>query len=151
MSTIVISLLAGLLGTGVMSLFMSYITTTGIANADMIRAVGSLYSRTYENALRPGLIIHFASGAIIAIIYALFISLFHPMTLLSYVVVALAFSTLHGLVVSFLLVVLVAQYHPLERFQKAGSEVASAHFVGHVIYGIVVGLVLGITKTHFTI
>jgi len=50
----------------------------------------------------------------------------------------------HGLVVSFLLAVLVAEHHPIEQFQKAGSEVAAAHLFGHIIYGLIVGAVIGI-------
>jgi len=45
----------------------------------------------------------------------------------------------------FLLVVIVAEHHPIEQFHGAGFEVAIAHFVGHVIYGILVGLVVGLT------
>ena len=51
----------------------------------------------------------------------------------------------HGVAFGFLLVVTVAEHHPLEQYRNAGFEVAIAHFAGHVIYGILVGLVVGLT------
>lgn len=35
---------------------------------------------------------------------------------------------------------LVAERHPVEKFRRAGPEVAAAHIVGHVAYGLGVGL-----------
>jgi len=55
----------------------------------------------------------------------------------------------HGVAVGFLLVVAVAEYHPLKKFQEAGVEVAIAHLVGHVIYGVIVGAVIGYTGIRF--
>ncbi len=78
MEQIVETILAGVLGTGMMSLVMWLITRSGIANADMIGAIGSIFTRSYENAFTPGLIIHLAAGVVIAFFYVVLISLFSP-------------------------------------------------------------------------
>jgi hypothetical protein len=46
---------------------------------------------------------------------------------------------------SFILVIAVAEHHPLPEFREAGFTVAVAHVVGHVVYGALVGLVLGMS------
>lgn len=151
MTNLLIAIAAGIVGAGGMSLFMWLTTRFHLANADMIRAVGSIFTKRYENAFLPGLLIHLGTGALFSIAYAAFIGLFGASSLGSSIVLAVAFGTFHGLVVSFTLVVLVAQYHPLERFQSAGVEVAVAHFLGHVVYGLLVGAILGATKATFTL
>ena len=144
MKSILIIILSGILGTGGMSLVMWLITRSGLANADMVRAVGSIYTRSYENALLPGIIMHFTAGIIFAFLYVLFLSLFSLGSVGAYIGMGAMTGVFHGLVVSFLIVVLVAEHHPIEQFQKAGSEVAVAHLVGHIIYGLIVGAVIGI-------
>ena len=127
-----------------MSLVMWLITRSGLANADMIRAIGSIYTRSYSNALLPGFIMHFTAGIIFAFLYLVFLSLFSLGSVGAYIGMGAMTGVFHGLVVSFLLVVSVAEHHPLEQFQEAGSEVAVAHLFGHIIYGLIVGAVLGI-------
>jgi uncharacterized membrane protein YagU involved in acid resistance len=149
MEQIVETILAGVLGTGMMSLVMWLITRSGIANADMIGAIGSIFTRSYENAFTPGLIIHLAAGVVIAFFYVVLISLFSPNSVASSIGAGAMIGLFHGVAFSFLLVVLVAEHHPLERFREAGSEVAIAHLVGHIVYGLVVGTVVGILDTRF--
>ena len=46
----------------------------------------------------------------------------------------------HGIVVALGLVIMVAENHPLPKFQKAGFKVAFYHFLAHIIYGVTVGI-----------
>ena len=149
MKSILVIILSGILGTSGMSLVMWLITRSGLANADMIRAIGSIYTRSYGNAFIPGIVIHFTAGIVIAFFYAAFLSLFSLSSVGSYIGIGAMVGVFHGLVVSFLLVVLVAEHHPLEQFRKGGSEVAVAHLVGHIIYGLIVGAVIGIGGIRF--
>ena len=149
MKSILVIILSGILGTSGMSLVMWLITRSGLANADMIRAVGSIYSRSCENALLPGIIMHFTAGIIFAFLYVIFLSIFSLGSVGAYIGMGAMTGVFHGLVVSFLIVVLVAEHHPIEQFQKAGSEVAVAHLVGHIIYGLIVGAVIGIGGIRF--
>jgi hypothetical protein len=137
-----IALAGGLLGTGVMTLFMLVVDKSGLANADMMRAVGSLLTKRYDNALLPGVLIHFTSGTVIAVVYALLVQAFDPTAFNAALAFSTALSVVHGGVVGLLLVVAVAERHPLEQFRQAGFIVAAVHWLAHVLYGFVVGLVV---------
>jgi uncharacterized membrane protein YagU involved in acid resistance len=134
---------AGLVGTLGMSLLMWFIHRSGIANADMIRAIGSMFTRSYENAFTPGLTIHFIVGSIIAFFYVLLINLFSPTTHIYSALAGAMIGLFHGVAFSFLLVISVAEHHPLEQFREAGFEVAIAHLAGHIVYGLIVGIIVG--------
>jgi uncharacterized membrane protein YagU involved in acid resistance len=149
MANVIITIIAGLIGTGGMTLVMWLISKSGMANADMVRAIGSLFSRDLDESLAPGLIIHFIIGALIAFIYVILISLFHPTSVAATIGTGAMIGVFHGVAFSFLLVVAVAEHHPLEHFRNAGLEVALAHLVGHVVYGLLVGTVIGIAGVRF--
>ena len=143
MLDLLLTIVAGILATAVMSSFLFLIHWGGFANADMIRALGSLLTRSEDNALIPGLVIHFTSGVVFAFVYLVFWSLWGFEALGTYLLLGAITGAAHGLVVSFLLVSLIAGHHPLPRFQEAGISVAFAHLLGHVVYGVVVGLIAG--------
>jgi uncharacterized membrane protein YagU involved in acid resistance len=143
MNTILITAAAGFVATGLMSFALYLIHWRGFANADMINAVGSLVTRNEANALGPGLAIHFGVGIVFAFLYVAGWSLWGLQSLGQYVLLGLLTGAFHGLVVSFLLVAMVAEHHPLPRFQEAGLGVAVAHWVGHVVYGAVIGIAAG--------
>ena len=149
MEQVVKTIFAGIIGTGGMSLFMWLITRSGMTNADMIRAIGSIFTHSYENSFKPGLIIHLITGTIIAFIYILLINLFSPTSIAYFILTGAMIGLFHGVAFSFLLVVSVAEHHPLERFREAGSEVAVAHLVGHIIYGLIVGTAVGLLNIKF--
>lgn len=133
------TLFAGLVGTLLMSTVMVFIHRAGWANADMIRAVGSLVTRSYHDALIPGLSLHFIAGALFAIPYALILNATGMTAPLALTVIGAALGLFHGAAMSFVLLALVAERHPLTQFRDAGFEVAAAHLVGHVAYGFGVG------------
>ena len=66
--------IAGVAGTILMSIVMTLIHRIGWTNADMVRALGALVTKSYENSLLPGLAIHYAAGALIAIPYTLILN-----------------------------------------------------------------------------
>jgi hypothetical protein len=145
---------AGIVGTALMTGVMWFIHRSGWANADMTRALGSLITRRYENSLLPGVAIHFTGGCIFAIGYLLVIRSLDLQSIPPSIAVGAALGTFHGAAMSFILMALVAETHPVERFRKAGVEVAAAHVAGHVAYGVGVGLVagwLGTGKTATTV
>lgn len=147
MNAFLLTIFAGLVGTAGMSLAMWIITISGIANAAMIRAIGSLFTKSYDNSFGPGLVVHFISGILFAFLYVILITIFAPTSLAAAIGTGAMIGVFHGVAFAFLLVITVAEHHPLEQFRNAGFEVAIAHFVGHVIYGLLVGLVVGLTGT----
>jgi Family of unknown function (DUF6789) len=137
------TVLAGVIATAVMSAALYGIHWRGFAEADMIRALGSIVTRNESNAMPIGLVIHFLSGIIFAFVYVIVWSTLPVSQFQHYLLLGLITGFAHGLVVSFALVVLVAEHHPLQRFQRAGIGVAVAHLVAHVVYGLLVGIVAG--------
>lgn len=137
------TLMAGLIATAFMSGTLYAIQWRGLAEADMIRAIGSIVTRNESNAVPPGIFLHLLSGIVFAFVYVIIWSSLPISTFVHYLGLGVMCGFAHGLVVSFVLVVLVAEHHPLPRFQSAGFGVALAHLVAHVVYGLIVGTVAG--------
>lgn len=149
-----IVIVAGFVGTALMTGVMWFIHRSGWANADMSRALGSLITRRYENSLLPGIALHFAAGCFFAVGYLLVFRSLDLNSMGASIAVGTALGTFHGAAMSFILMALVAETHPVERFRTAGVEVAAAHVVGHIVYGMGVGFVagwLGTGKTETTV
>lgn len=133
-------LFSGVLGTFVMVLFMGLIQGFGLANANLIRALGSLITRSYQNSFLPGLFLHGIFGCSFAFFYALLYSLAPIKTPFQTLLLTTAMGTFHGLVASALITISVAEYHPLEEFRTKGFAVIVTYFLGHILYGFFVGL-----------
>lgn len=141
---LVTSLLAGVLAGLAMELVMWLIARAGLAKGDMVLALGSLLTKSRENAYRVGLIIHVTAAVGFAFVYALLMVVLDYTQLPASLMLGLGVGALHGIMVSLMLVWVVADRHPLEEFKEADLLVGLTHFIGHVIYGGIVGLVVGI-------
>ena len=144
--TLVKTLLAGLVGTSFMSVVMTVIHRREWANADMIRALGSCVTKSYEKALGWGLGIHFTSGALFAIPYAAILSAFPDGGFVVRIGLGTLLGLVHGLVMSLVLLAVVSEKHPLPQFQKAGFEVGVAHIFGHIAYGVGVAFMVELLR-----
>ena len=138
------SVVAGVLGAAALELAMWLICRTGWAKGNMIVAVGGILTRSRETAFRAGAVLHAVSAVVFAMIYAFAMTKMGLTQLPTAFLVGIGFGMFHGLVVSLMLVWIVAERHPLEEFQDAGLAVGLSHFAGHVAYGAVVGLVIGL-------
>jgi hypothetical protein len=145
------TLLAGIVGTALMSVVLTIIHRAEWANADMIRAVGSLVTRRYENSLKPGLLLHFSAGAFFAFPYVILMRGTGIEPIGAMVGLGFLLGLFHGVVMSYAMLALVAENHPIERFRDPGFEVAAAHVVGHLVYGIGVGAVVALLDVDFGI
>jgi hypothetical protein len=149
MTALLITAAVGFVATGMMALTLYLINWGGFANADMINAVGSFVTKNEADALGTGLLIHFAVGITFAFVYVGAWSAWALPGFQQYLLLGVLSGAFHGLVVSFLLVAVVAEHHPLERFQKAGVGVAAAHWVAHLVYGLVIGIGAGAYLVRF--
>lgn len=141
MIDVITIILAGLLATLVMCAFLELVTRSKLANADMIRAIGSIFTGSYENSLKPGLIIQFGSGVVFSFIYFGVLSFFSTGPSVVGAVMGAVIGLFHGIVVGLGIVVSVAEHHPLPRFRQAGFMVAASHVFGHMIYGLIIGMI----------
>ncbi len=149
MQTAFLTIVAGVLASLAMASFMYSVQIFGLANGDMIRALGSYAKKTYQGSFFPGLVIYLLGGIIFAAIY-IFIWRYFGITDPKTIVMSGALlGTAHGFCVSFGLIILVAEHHPLEKFRHAGFGVALTHILGHIVYGTVLGFLVMSYATYY--
>ncbi|MBD3336083.1 MAG: hypothetical protein GF355_11265 [Candidatus Eisenbacteria bacterium] len=144
MSFVVTGLLAGFLGTAVMTLFLWSVDRFTPITADMVRALGSGVTRRMEGSFLPGLSLHVAGGLIFAFLYIFGLQAFRIGSLHQAVATGLLFGVVHGFAFAFVMLIL-AEYHPVETYKRAGFAVAVVHLTAHAVFGLVVGLIVGLS------
>jgi hypothetical protein len=142
---ILTALVAGALGGLAMEGAMWAIGKGGWAKADMIVALGSLLTKSRENARRVGLTIHAMSSVGFAVVYTTLMLVLGMTGMPVAMMLGLGVGFGHGLVVSLMLVWVIAGQHPLEEFKEADLAIGLSHLAGHVAFGGVVGLVVGVS------
>lgn len=140
------AVIAGLIGTTGMTLFLWFIDKTRRINANMVRALGSAVTRSVDTSLLPGLFIHYISGVVFAGLYFYFLQMLQFSEILSLTIAGGVIGFAHGFAFSFIMVIL-AEHHPVERFQNAGFQVAIVHFLAHIVYGLLIGLTFGLINS----
>ena len=140
-------ILAGLIGTSAMIAAMALIHKLKLANADMVRAIGGIYTKSHESSFLPGLIIHYFNGIVFALLYSFLLSFSPVLSPGTAMIICGLTGFVHGLMVGLFLMVMVAEYHPIPEFRNAGPDVAAAHVFGHIVYGIAVGSVFALGWT----
>lgn len=129
-------LFAGIIGTAVMTVFLLIPRWLKIANVDIIRAVGALWTKKEEGAWAPGIFIHVFSGVVFGYIYWAGLSLAGiPLNFVSGLVVGAA----HGAIVMLLTGIAVQEHHPMRKYQDRGPMTGFMQLLAHVLYGGTVG------------
>jgi hypothetical protein len=141
---ITVSVIAGLLGAAAMEAVMYAITRADWARTNMVTALGSLITRRRENGFQVGAVVHAIAAIGFAMLYNFAQHKLGLYMMPTALMTGIGFGIIHGLLVSLGLIWVVADNHPLEEFRAASFAVGFTHFVGHVAYGAVVGLVIGI-------
>lgn len=145
LSFLATALTAGLLGAGAMELTMWLITRSGWAKGNMIVALGSLLTKSRENAHHVGAVVHGMSAVVFSVCYTLLMFAVGLTALPAALMLGLGVGFLHGMLVSLMLVWVVAERHPLEEFKEADLAIGLSHLAGHVAFGGMVGLIVGIS------
>lgn len=138
------SILAGLLGGAAMLGAMELMTRAGLSRGNMIVALGGLVSKSRDSAFRVGFILHTISAIGFAMVYAMLMLWLGATGMPEALLLGVGAGLFHGLIVSLMLVWVVAEGHPFEEYNEAGLAVGLAHVLGHVAYGGVVGLAVGV-------
>lgn len=138
------AILAGLLGAGAMWLAMRFIERAGPPTGGMVVAVGSLLTRSRNNALWTGIGVYLGSAVIFGLLYMVLMMRLQLTAWPHAFFAGAGFGFFHGLVVSLGLTWIVSDNHPLAEFREVTPLVFVSHFAGHVVFGAVVGLVIAI-------
>ncbi len=138
------AVMAGLLGAGAMRLAMRLIERAGPPTGGMVVALGSLFTRSRENARLTGNGIYFSAAVVFGILYMVLMVRLGLTAWPHAFFAGAGFGFFHGLVVSFGLTWVISDNHPLAEFRKVTPLVFLSHFAGHIVFGAVVGLVIAI-------
>ncbi len=106
-----------------MGFVMWLICRTGWAKGNMIVALGSLVTRTRENAWLAGAALHTASAVGFAFIYEFAMIELHLAYFPRALVCGLGFGVIHGMIVSLTLVWECSEHHPLPEYREASFGV----------------------------
>jgi hypothetical protein len=144
MKTVIFLLSGGLAGTAAMTLFLLLPRWLGRAHVDVIRAGGALVvGSSNPSAFPVGLSIHIAMGIGFAFVYSAFLSLsslpFNALT-------GLLLGSIHGVIAMLLVSILIMEHHPEPRYHDRGPATGLAQLGAHMIYGTIVGLVVGLSR-----
>ncbi len=139
---ILMPIFAGFIATTGITAVLWAINKTGWTNADMVRAIGSFFTKSQKNALGIGLAIHFVNGIIIAAVYLHALSILRPANFGLEIYFGGLIGFGQGLIVGWC-IVRFADVHPVEQFQDADFQVAAAHVAGHIVYGMLMGAAFG--------
>ena len=127
-----------------MEAVMFGITRAQWARSNMVTALGSFITRRRETGFQVGLLVHALAAVGFAMLYNFAMHRLGLAAMPTALMTGIGFGIIHGLLVSLALVWVISDTHPLEDFRDAGFAVGFVHFVGHVAYGGVVGLVIGL-------
>lgn len=141
---ILYAMAAGLAGAGAMWAAMRLIERAGPPTGGMVVAVGSLLTRSKQNALLTGVVVYFVAAVIFGVIYTLLMVRLQLTGWPQALFTGAGFGFFHGLVVSLGLTWIVSDNHPLTEFRKATPLVFLSHFAGHIVFGATVGLVIAV-------
>lgn len=139
-----LSVVAGVAGAIAMYIVMRLLNTWNWAHGDMIVAVGSMITKRRENGFGVGALVHLATGVIFAFLYLLGLAKLGFVHFPASVISGLFIGSLHGSAVALALVWVASDRHPLEEFQRASLAVGTLHFIGHCVFGFVVGVVIAL-------
>lgn len=142
---VLMPVVAGFVATAGMTLVLWTINRSGWTNADMVRALGSLVTRSYEKASGVGVLVHFAGGVVFAAVYLHILSVLGLSSLPGEIFVGGFLGFGQGFIVGWA-IIRFAFRHPVEQFQRADYQVAIAHCLGHVVYGMLVGAMFGVMR-----
>lgn len=134
------AIIAGLIGTAVMTLLMTVAPMMGMPKMNVIGMLGTMVTADPGTATAAGTFGHFMMGVIFAIIYAaLWTAGIGSPTALSGVV----FGLVHGIIAA-LMMPLMLRVHPRPPGMSTGPMMLTGLLVGHVAYGLTVALVYGL-------
>ena len=143
---IIMTILSGFFGTLSMTIFLWTITALKIANVNLVTSIGSHITGSEEDALIPGLFIHFTSGLFFALLYCIIFEITPRADFYSasYTFIGFFLGLIHGVIFSLILIVSLVRNHPLKRYRNSGFSVVIFYFLGHIIYGLGVGFVFSL-------
>ncbi len=141
---LVIFTAVGFFSTLLMLIFFEIIKRTKTFNVDIIKSVGSFLIQKEEHSYVLGVLIHLLYGTLCGYIYIFIFSAVPVPDLLKYgsvyTILGVGLGFNHGVLVALLVSSFFTQYHQVTKFRKAGFSLAVYQAIGHIIYGLSIGI-----------
>ncbi len=131
------AIVAGLVGTAVMTVLMYMAPAMGLPKMDVMGMLGSMFTERPESARGIGALAHFLMGAIFALVYA---GLWNAGLGTPTAGWGILYGLVHG-VIAILVMPMMMRMHPRPPHGPAGPATAMGQLLGHAVYGLVVALV----------
>lgn len=130
----------GAVGVFLMFAIMWLITNSGLANCNMVGAIGSMITpdKTKENVY--GLLVYVAGGMFFTFVYNMIFQEIMIDSVNFMLLLAMFLGFVHGLIVSYAIVAVFSHKHKDDRFQEVSIGIALAHLIAHMIFGVTLGL-----------
>lgn len=149
LTLIALGAISGLIGSIAMNLFMRTVSNAYSKRVDMVIALGSFFTGKIDNAATFGTAIHTIAGIVFGVLYFLIMNAMNALALPYALFLGLGFGFFHGLIMSYCLMFIASERHPLEKYRKATLEQGLLHLVGHIIFGGVAGFIGGLIALGF--
>lgn len=143
MQFVLVSAVAGLIGAAGMAAVLFLFSRKGWTRVNLVVALGSVVTRKSRNALGVGAAIHAVAGVLFAMVYTMIFAFFGLDFPLSILFVGLFLGFLHGVVMSLIIVVTLVLSEGDGEFKKVEFSSGPVHLLGHILYGLLVGAVVG--------
>lgn len=130
------AIIAGLLGTLVMTILMYLGPAMGMPKMDIIGMLGTMFTATEGSARIIGTIVHFMMGAIFALIYAFLWNLGIGSSTWYW---GLIFGAVHALIAIVMMPVML-RMHPRPPSMDFGPQMMLGLLMGHLVFGLVVAI-----------
>jgi hypothetical protein len=120
---------------------MWLITNSGLANCNMVGALGSIFTRDRSKENFIGFVVYLCGGVMFSVIYDLILAeLFTIVPSAGFMISAGMFiGFAHGLVVSYAIIAIFSERHVDKRFQQVSIGIGIAHLIAHVLFGFTIG------------
>lgn len=130
----------GLMATGIMALVLYAARWLKLVELDIIGTMGSIFTRSRSKYTSVGWTVHLTVGILFAFLYVAVWNLLDIDKPMLFTLLGGALGAAHGLMVSFFLVVFVAEHHRLRRMRgSVGYGAAVVQWGAHVVYGVALG------------
>lgn len=136
-----VALFAGLAGTTAMLGFLYLLAYTHAVESRLPVALGAVMLKRMEGALGVGLMLHYGFGVAFGFIYTNLIVMAAPESKAAIVGLGMAIGLVHGIFATMFMIGM-AERHPLKQFRESPVSSSLVHGVGHIIYGLAVGLTI---------
>ena len=130
------AVVAGLIGTAVMTVVMVMAPKMGMPKMDVMGVLGSMFSADAGTARWMGFVAHFVMGIVFALIYAALWNANVGEATWSW---GLIFGLVHG-IVAIVAMPMMLGMHPRPSEMERSTKMMAGQIVGHLVFGLVVAL-----------